>query len=207
MVSDRCIRRLHEIVALPTSILRGRIDIRLRVQHLRLSEHTTIPDQPPVTHFEGVAGKPNEPLHEVLGRIFGPLEDDDVAILWLPQLRQPPMRERHLGAISQLVHEKKIADEKRPFHTSARNLERLDEERAEKKEEDDRDSEDLEPLPQERQRSRAAVHAAQSTDALFGCDRPGGRRRRGGSCGLGHSYATTKRLLVLMRDSRPTSTL
>src|ERR1051326_1946927 len=173
MVPDGCVRRLHEGVALPAELLRRWIDVGLRVQNVWLVEHAAIANELAVAHLERVAREPNEALHEILRRIFRPLENDDVAILWLAQLWQPAMREWHLRPVCELVHQQEVADEERAFHATARNLERLDEEGAQEEEQQHRDSQNFRPFPEEGQWPGSAIHTPQRANALLGCDRPG----------------------------------
>src|SRR4051812_40551486 len=191
VVPNRCVRRLHEIIALPAEILRRGIDVRLRVQHVGLGEEPAVTDQLPFSHLEGVAGQTHEALDEVLRRILGPLENNDVAILWFAQLGKSPVRERDFGAVSELVHQEEVPDEERTLHAAARDLERLDEEGAKEEKQQHRHGEDLRPLPQERQWPGAAIHATQRTNALLGSDRAGRRWYGSGSGGLCHAHTTT----------------
>ena len=92
--------------------------------------------------------------------------------------------EGHLRAIHHLVDEQKVADEQRPLHAAARNLERLDEERAHEEKEHDGDDERLRPLEEQRPvRTVAPIDATQRLGAMLLAD--GGTDGLGGG-GLGH---------------------
>src|SRR5690348_7404905 len=138
MVPNRCIRRLHQVITLPTEILRRWIDVWLSMQNVRLVQHTTISNQSSVAHLQRVARQPNEPLHKILRRVLGPLENDHVTVLWLAELWQPSVGEGDLGTVGELVHEQEIADEQRALHAPARDLERLDEKGAKEEEQQHR---------------------------------------------------------------------
>ena len=146
------------------------------MHRIRLVKRPPVSTQLALVHLERVSGLSDEALHEVLRRILRKLEDDDIAIVRLSQLRQAAVRERDLGAICQLVDEQEIPDEQRALHAPARDLEGLDKEGAEEEEQQHRDRQNLCPLPEEGHGPRATIHAAQRADALLGSNRPGGRR-------------------------------
>ena len=120
-------------------------------------------------------GTPTSRFTKFFVEILGELEDDHVAALGLAQARKPLVRERHLGAIDELVHEQEVADLQRVLHAAARNLERLDEERSDHAEQHHRDDEDLDPLAEE---ARARNARDSTREAHRGAARRDRSRRR-----------------------------
>ena len=136
---------MRTIIALPTKILRGGIDVRLRVLDVTLGQHGTISNQCSLSHLHRIAGHADESLYEILRRIFGPLEHDDVAASRLTKARQAFVCERDLGAIHELVDEEEVAHLERVLHAAAGDLERFDEEGSDQREQYDGYGEDLRP--------------------------------------------------------------
>src|SRR5437868_10207275 len=119
--------RTQEECLLPAEFVIRNIRARRRVRHVGFSLRNSIKNQLAVHHFECIAGKSNDPLHEILCAIDGPLENDNVAALRRAERRKLDAGERNLGAIDKLVHEKKIANLERSLHAPGWDLERLDE--------------------------------------------------------------------------------
>ncbi len=84
-----------------------------------------------VLRLELVAGEGDDPLDEVLRRLLGEREDHDVAAIGRHRRPQALLGVRNRRAVAEFVHEDVIADHERRDHRAARDLERLDDERAE----------------------------------------------------------------------------
>jgi len=93
-----------------------------------------------------------------------------------PQPREPLADERQLRPVHDLVDEQEVADEERPLHAAAGNLERLDEERLDAEEQHDGDREDLRPVPEEAQSGAAAIDVLQRLEPALGGDQTLQRR-------------------------------
>ena len=79
-------------------------------------------------HLELVAGDGDDPLDEVLLRLLGVSEDDDVAAARREALPEARLRPGDGRAVGELVDEDVVADLERRDHRPARDLEGLDHE-------------------------------------------------------------------------------
>src|SRR5665647_300464 len=119
------------------------------MQHIILAQNFSVPHECSLPHLQRVPRHANNSLHEILRVIDWPLEDDYIAAPGCANRRKLHLRERHLGTVDELVHEKEITDEQGSFHAACRDLERLDEKRPDDEEQEKRDHDGTEPLPKE----------------------------------------------------------
>ena len=111
----------------------------------------------------------DDALDEVLLGVLGIREDHHVAALGRHARPQALVRPRDRRAVRELVHEDVIADLQRRDHRAARDLERLDDERAERHRDGDR-----------RRGSTRRTRAPRSCASARGARRPRRRPSRGG---------------------------
>jgi hypothetical protein len=78
--------------------------------------------------LDDVARHADDALDEVLGRVLGIFEHDDVAVLRVGQGQDDLVGEGDMGAVEKLVDEQVVADEQGVEHGARGNLEGLDNE-------------------------------------------------------------------------------
>ena len=125
----------------------------------RLRQRHAVDRQLLVKIVDLVAGQADHPLDEVLRRIDRVTEDDDVAALRVAGRDDLLLDDRQADAVGELVDQDEIAHFKRGPHRRTRDLERLDDKRAQQKH-DQQDREEtlriLDPPGLGRVRSAAA---------------------------------------------------
>ena len=151
-------RRLQPDLLLPVEqrALAVRIALHLLRRGVPLPLREAVHVHDPVAAVQRVARHPDEALHERRRRILvvidgvdlvRRLEHHHVAAVRIRVSGQVEVRERHVRAVDELVHEQPVADEQRGDHAPRRDAVRLDEERAQHEEDRDRPGERLERLP------------------------------------------------------------
>jgi len=106
------------------------LDGRARVLDVGFVELLSVAVDFLVAHFEHVARDADDALDEVLGRVLGILEDDDVAGLGIGERQDDLVGEGDMGAVEEFVDEQMVADQQRVKHGARRDLEGLDHEGA-----------------------------------------------------------------------------
>ena len=129
-------------------------DVRLGLRHAIHRQH-------PILHSHGIARDTHDTLDIVRPGIRRRPEQNDVAALRMLERGQSVSRERHFGAISELVDQQKITDEQRLFHAARRNPDPFNEERAQHEEQREGDHERLRPVPDHPPPESAAIRAMQ----------------------------------------------
>jgi len=86
-------------------------------------------------------------LDEILARVLGKDEDDDVAPFRCGEGQDPALRVRYMVPVDELVDEDVVPDQERVLHAARRDLERLQEEGADDQGDDEGDAERLSVLP------------------------------------------------------------
>ena len=97
-------------------------------------------------HLDDVASLRNHTLHVVLGRIMRGGEYDDFTHPWLSQGRDPHVGSGQLRAVEELVDQKEVAHEQRPFHGRGRNRKRIDDEEPGSQQYHEHEGRGLQPL-------------------------------------------------------------
>src|SRR5690242_13831038 len=128
----------YQVVTLPAKIFARWIGRGIRVHHIRLGELLPVEPYGAFTHLDRITGKTDQTLDEVLGGIARPLEDDHVAALGMLDRGKVHIGEGNLRSVGQLVHQEEVPYEDRLLHTARRDLECLDQERADDDEQRDR---------------------------------------------------------------------
>ncbi len=142
---------------------------------LRLRD--TIHQQDSVLHGHRIARDAHHTLDIVRAGIRRRAEQDDITALRMLERGQSASRERHLGAIGELVHQQKITDEQRLLHAARWNADPFNKERAQDEEQREGDHERLGPVPDHPPPESAAIRAVErDLPPLHGERRLTGRR-------------------------------
>ncbi len=96
-----------------------------------------------VLHLDGVAGLADHALDEILARVDGVDEDDDVAATRIRELDDALAEDRQPDAVAQLVDQDVVADLQGLEHRARGDLERLHQEGADEERQEERDRERL----------------------------------------------------------------
>ena len=148
----RAARPPGQEAALPLEFRARRIREAGRRLYVRFLERKSVHEQLRPPHAEGISGHPDDPFHVIRpGRLLGGvrrLEHDHIAPGRSVEGGEFQIGAGDLGAVHHFVHKQEVADQERVLHRGGRNLEGLDDERADEEKQDEGDEDRLRPFPQ-----------------------------------------------------------